>query len=267
LLVAQKIADGIPLVEVAQQIRTAAQLKEFGYTTNLQQTLQKELLQAMQEPMIITDLTTPISQAKYIELKELSTKIRQLQDLAKYTENFQKLDNLIAQDICYLNRVYELQTYRAQIKNFLDLHKPYFIFNNQIYFIEDIASYHIHAGDYFRKEKPKGGHSNYGGNKLDYFKPTINKHGPLGTKDVIFYNPRNSSLIKPSSIYPEALSEFACDLKAIEVMRSIDTKVFQSVDGKTITFQGKTYDGLDIVVYYDIANKRIKSHFIDSEKF
>lgn len=68
----------------------------------------------------------------------------------------------------------------------MDTHKPYFVYENEKYFIENIASYDIHAGDYTRKEKPKGGHSNYNGNKLDCFNLEIIKHGPFGAKDVLF---------------------------------------------------------------------------------
>ena len=69
-------------------------------------------------------------------------------------------------------------------------------------------AYHIHAGEYARKDKRKGGHSNYGGNKLDCFKPEVIKNGPIRAKDVRFYNSRNPSLTKASSIYPEAWPEF-----------------------------------------------------------
>lgn len=34
-----------------------------------------------------------------------------------------------------------------------------------------------------------------------------------------------------------------------------------------LTFKGNTLEGLDLVVHYDIAHKRIKSHYPDSEKF
>lgn len=186
--------------------------------------------------------------------------------MAKYTDNFKNFNELIPQDIAYLNRIYELQSYRVQIKNFLDTHKPYFMYDGQQYFIEDIASYHIHAGDYARKDKPKGGHSNYGGNKLDCFNPEIIKHGPLGAKDVLFYNSRNANLTKPSSIYPEIWSEFVCDLKAIEVMASANVYVSEDAPG-VLTFRGKTAEGLDLVVHYHIESKRVRSHYPDSEKF
>lgn len=117
-----------------------------------------------------------------------------------------------------------------------------------------------------RKEKPKGGHSNYGGDKLDYFKPQLIKHGALGAKDVLFCNSRNSSLTKPSSIYPEAWSEFVCDLKAIEVMMSKNIDISLDSPG-VLTFRGKTSEGLDVVVHYDIAYKRIRTHYPDLEKF
>jgi hypothetical protein len=159
-----------------------------------------------------------------------------------------------------------LQTYRAQIKNFLETHKPYFIHDGTIYPIEDIASYHIHAGDYYRKSAPKGGHSNPGGNNLNYFNPQVNKYGPLGTQDVIFYNSRNIHITKPSSLYPANWSELVCDLKAIEMMMSNKIKIIEDPIG-TLTLFGKTSDCLEIIIHYDIAQKRIKSHYPDSEAF
>jgi len=189
-----------------------------------------------------------------------------LQDLAKYTDNFTNIEHCIPEDIYYLNRIHELQEYRTQIKNFLDTYKPYFIYEGQAYFIEDIASYHIHAAEYYRKDAPKGGHSNHCGNKLNYFKPRTNKQNLLGAKEVRFYNSRDPNKIKDSSIYPEIWSEYLCDLKAIELMRSEYVEITERIKG-TLTFRGKTPDGLDIVVHYDIVNKRIKSHYPDSEKF
>ena len=242
---------------ILEQVRSIAQLHEV---------LQHEIAQVAKQPILSIDLTAKITDAKYVELRDLSSQIRQLQDLAKYTDNFKNLENLIPEDICYLNRVHELQPYRAQIKNFLDTHKPYFIYERQQYFIEDVASYHIHAGDYYRKNPPKGAHSNYGGHKLDCFKPEVIKHGPIGAKDVLFYNSRNINIIKPSSIYPEAWSEFMCDLKAIEVMMSKNADVLNDGFG-SVKITGKTTEGLDLVIYYDIAHKRIKSHYPDSEKF
>ena len=35
----------------------------------------------------------------------------------------------------------------------------------------------------------------------------------------------------------------------------------------SLKITGKTTEGLDLVIYYDIAHKRIKSHYPDSEKF
>ena len=192
--------------------------------------------------------------------------VRQLKDLSRLTQNFTNLDNLIPEDIQYLNRIHSLGPYRAQIKEFLDIHKPYFIYEEQVYFLEDIASYHIHAADYFIKKAPRGGHSNYQGNKINYFNPIVDKEGPLGAKDVIFYNSRNSELFKPSSLYPEAWSEYLCDLKAIEVMMSNDSNISKETPG-VLTFFGKTSEGLEIIVHYDIANKRLRSHYPDLEKF
>jgi len=192
--------------------------------------------------------------------------VRQLKDLSRLTQSFTNLDNLIPEDIQYLNRIHSLGPYRAQIKEFLDIHKPYFIHEEQVYFLEDIASYHIHAADYFVKKAPRGGHSNYQGNKINYFNPTINKQSSLGAKEVRFYNSRHVNEIKDSSIYPETWSEYVCDLKAIEVMRSEYVEISERTKG-TLTFKGKSTEGLDIVVHYDIANKRIKSHYPNSEKF
>ncbi|MGZ7044394.1 MAG: hypothetical protein ACXVHO_09275 [Methanobacterium sp.] len=188
-----------------------------------------------------------------------------MQDLAKYTNNFQNLDKLLPYDIAYFNRIYELQAYRAQIKNFLDTYKPYFVYEGQQYGIEDIASYHIHAADSLIKQAPKGGHSNYGGRALVYFDPQVIKYGPLGTKKLRFYNSRNLDHFKDSSIYSEAWPEFVCDLKAIEVMMSKSVEISEKIKG-TLTFKGKTIEGLDLLVHYDVINKRIKSHYPDLEK-
>ncbi|MBP6869397.1 hypothetical protein KBC04_00725 [Candidatus Babeliales bacterium] len=260
--VASKALQAVDLVEKsAQEIMHDVIQQEI-----MRDIIQKEITLAMQQKPVITDLTTPITGVQIDYFQEKASLIYQLQDLAKYTDNFKNLENLILEDVCYLNRIYELQPYRAQIKNFLDLHKLYFMYNNEKYFIEDIASYHIHAGDYYRKQAPKGGHSNFGGNKLDYFNPTITKDGPLGAKDVIFYNSRKPNIYKDSTIYPEDLSEFTCDLKAIEMMLSKSVEISERTAG-TLIISGKTPEGLDIIVHYDIANKRIKTHYPDVEKF
>ena len=163
-------------------------------------------------------------------------------------------------DIEYLNRIYELQTYRAQIKNFLDKHQFYFEYEGQLYFIEDIASYHIHAADALIKQAPKAGHSNYGGKALVYFDLEVTTHGPLGAQDVILRNFRNPNLTKPSSLYPQDWPEFVCDLKAIEVMMSKDVIIKNSDDLKTIELIGFTNEKLKIRVIYDVIHKRIKTH-------
>jgi len=137
------------------------------------------------------------------------------------------------------------------------------MYEEQKYFIEDIASYHIHAGEYFEKNKPSGCHSNYGGHKFDYFKPQLMKNGPLGSKDIVFYNSQNSALIKKSSVYPEKWSEFICDIKAIEVLTSKNIEAELSKNGSTLILQGLTSDNLKIKIYYDIAAKRIKTHYPD----
>ena len=77
---------------------------------------------------------------------------------------------------------------------------------------------------------------------------------------------RYANKIKDSSIYPEIWSEFICDLKAIEVMISNNIDISQDSPG-VLTFRGKTSEGLDVVVHYDVAHKRIRSHYPDSEKF
>ena len=164
------------------------------------------------------------------------------------------------QDIAYLNRIYELQVYRAQIKNFLDTYKPYFIFQGQQYGIEDIASYHIHAADALIKQAPKGGHSNYGGKALVYFDPQIIENGPLGAQDIILYNFRNLNLTKKTTVYSQDWPEFVCDLKALEVMMNDKTIIKISKDQKILEFIGFTTEGLRIRIYYDIVNKRIKTH-------
>ena len=161
-------------------------------------------------------------------------------------------------DIAYLNRIYELQTYRAQIKNFLDKHQFYFEYEGQLYFIEDIASYHIHAADALIKQAPKAGHSNYGGKALVYFDLEVTTHGPLGAQDVILRNFRNPNLTKPSSLYPQDWPEFVCDLKALEVMMSKDSDIQMDLSKGNINIEGCTPEGLNIRVCYDIKNKRIK---------
>ncbi len=107
---------------------------------------------------------------------------------------------------------------------------------------------------------PKGGHSNYGGNRLVYFQPTVNIHGSLGAQDVVFYNSRNFNLTKPSSLYPQDWSEFMCDLKAIEVMMSKNAIVNVSEDLSSLEIIGSTNEGLKIRIIYDIFNQRIKTH-------
>ena len=187
--------------------------------------------------------------------------VRQLKDLSRLTQNFTNLDNLIPEDIQYLNRIHSLGPYRAQIKEFLDIHKPYFIYKEQVYFLEDIASYHIHAADYFVKKAPRGGHSNYQGNKINYFNPKINNQNYLGVKEVRFYNSRYANKIKDSSIYPERWSEFMCDLKAIEVIFSNRAEFATDISKGVINIRGYTSEGLKIQVGYDIKTKRIKTHY------
>ena len=181
--------------------------------------------------------------------------------MAKYTNDFKNLGELIPEDIAYLNRIYDLQPYRAQIKNFLDTHKPYFVYEGKTYFIEDIASYHIHAGEYFLKYQPAGAHFNYGGNKLTHFDFEVLKDGPLGTKDILLRNSRFKHQEKPSSIYPESWTEYMCDLKAIEVMTSGKANIAIDLDKGIINFEGCTEEGLRIRIGYDIKSKRIKTHY------
>ena len=159
-------------------------------------------------------------------------------------------------------RIYELQEYRSQIKNFLETHKPYFTHDGNTYFIEDIASYHIHAGDYFVKKQPRGGHSNFGGTKLDHLKPELIKDGPLGSKDVLFKNSRNSKLFKKSGVYPENWSEYMCDLKAIKTMMNDSIKSIREDQG-IIEIIVSSQESLKIRILYDIKAKRIKTHYPD----
>jgi hypothetical protein len=130
-----------------------------------------------------------------------------------------------------------------------------------IYPIEDIASYHIHAGDYYRKERPSGAHSNYGGNQLNYFNPQIQSHGPLGVQDAMLFNSRNRNLKKPSSLYPESWSEFVCDLNAIKVMMSDTAEFSVDLSKGIINITGYASQGIKIQIGYDIKTKRIKTHF------
>ncbi len=260
---ADGIVEQVIKNEVAQAIPTVSNLTSKNIAMPLQDVIQQEMAKELASVVknAVQDLYTPITAGRAVELADLSKNIRQLQDLAKHTNDFKNLSELIPADIAYLNRVYDLQPYRAQIKNFLDTHKPHFVHEGQIYFIEDIASYHIHAGEYFRKAAPKGGHSNYGGNKLVYFQPTLNKKGLLGAQDVIFYNSRFPSEIKKSSIYPADWSEYICDLKAIEVMMDKQSIIKMSADSKYLNITGFTSDGIEVQIGYDIVNKRIKTHF------
>lgn len=260
---------GSQAAQITEQAMKSLIAEQVYSVTELHEIVKYKIDEISKEPIVSIDLTAKITDAKHVELRELAPQIRQLQDLAKHTENFKNIENLIPEDIYYLNRIYELQPYRAQIKKFLDTHKLYFMHENEKYFIEDIASYHIHAGDYFRKNLPRGGHSNFNGSKLNHFKPTVNKHGPLGTKDLIFHNSRNVNLTKKSAIYPKAWSEFVCDLKAIEVMMSENIKILKSssIGSEIFKITGTTKEGLDLIIYYDIAHKRIKSHYPDLENF
>lgn len=158
------------------------------------------------------------------------------------------MHELIQEDIMYLNRVYNLQTYKQELLKFLQEHRPFFIYEGQKYYVEDVASYHIHAGDYFLKHNPDGGHSNYGGNKLDHFSSQLIKHGPAGSKDLLFTNPRNKNRTKKSSIYPEAWSELLCDLKAIEAMTSNQISIKKSDDLKMINITGFTPEKIEIKI-------------------
>ena len=252
------LSNQIP-AQAAEETRAAIQLESFGQTTDLHESLQQEITQASQlKPPI--NLSTEICSKRAYELADLSTGIRQLQDLSKITDNFTNLDNLIPEDILYLNRIYELQEYRSQIKNFLETHKPYFTHDGNTYFIENISSYHIHAGDYFIKKRPKGGHSNYGGQKLDYLNPELIKNGPLNTKKVSLSNSRIKNKTKASSLYSESWSELKCDFKAIEVITSNKSSISTNNTG-TLKIKGLTSENLEIIIYYDIKNKRIKTHY------
>ncbi|MGZ6255358.1 MAG: hypothetical protein ACXWL5_05180, partial [Candidatus Chromulinivorax sp.] len=252
-----------PVAQLVENVtKDLAQTVVSSSIEKLQKIVADEIANALHnvDTTMYTNLFAPITQERAVELATLSKSIRQLQDLAKYTNNFQNLDKLLPYDIAYLNRIYELQAYRAQIKNFLDTYKPYFVFQGQQYGIEDIASYHIHAADSLIKQPPKGGHSNYGGRALVYFDLEVTTHGPLGAQDVILRNFRNSNLKKPSSLYPQDWPEFVCDLKAIEVMMNKDVIIKNSDDLKTIELIGFTNEKLKIRVIYDVINKRIKTH-------
>jgi len=53
------------------------------------------------------------------------------------------------------------------------------------------------------------------------------------------------------------------------VMMSDNVKILKSsnVGSGTLKMTGATKEGLDVIIYYDIACKRIKSHYPDSENF
>ncbi len=260
---ADGIVEQVIKNEVTQIVPVATSFTSKNIAMPLQDVMQQEMAKELASVVknVVQDLYTPITAGRAVELADLSKNIRQLQDLAKYTNDFKNLGELIPADIAYLNRVYDLQIYRAQIKNFLDTHKPYFVHEGQTYFIEDIASYHIHAGDYFLKYQPAGAHSNYGGNKLTHFDFEVLKDGPLGTKDILLRNSRFKHQEKPSSIYPESWTEYMCDLKAIEVMTSGKANIAIDLDKGIINFEGCTEEGLRIRIGYDIKSKRIKTHY------
>ena len=251
------------IITSAEQIRLFAQLKNSYCITNLDEALQQELLRSMQESIVSTDLTKPINETK---IKKILSHMCELHDIAKLTDNFKKLDRLNNHDILRINNIIELSESKNKIKKFLDIHKPYFIHENSIYFVKDIAFYHIHAGEYFLEKSPSGGHSNFGGNKLDCFRPKTIQEGPFGTKYVVLHNSRFPYKCKESSIYPETWSEYRCDLEALNLMRSQDVKILGN-NLKYFTFRGKTSEGLDIIVHYDVSTKTIKSHYPDAKKF
>ena len=102
--------------------------------------------------------------------------------------------------------------------------------------------------------------SSYGGYKLDHFSPTLIKNGPIGSKDLLLTNPRNENRAKRSCVYPENWSEFACDLKALEVIMSSKNIIKMSENFKSLNITGYTSEGLEIKICYDILTKRIKTH-------
>jgi len=74
-------------------------------------------------------------------------------------------------------------------------------------------------------------------------------------------NPRNSKRMKKSGVYPEAWSEFMCDLKALEAIMSDEAEFDIDKIHNTINIIGYTPEGIKIRAFYDIKNKRIKSHY------
>jgi len=98
---------------------------------------------------------------------------------------------------------------------------------------------------------------------LACFNPVVIKHGPFGTKDLAYKNSRFPEKVKEASIYPEEWSELMCDLKAIEALTSSNLICRLSEDKKTFDITGYTKEGLEVKIFYDVVNKRIKSHYPD----
>lgn len=83
----------------------------------------------------------------------------------------------------------------------------------------------------------------------------------MGTTDVMLYNSRSQNRKKPSSIYPESWSEFVCDLKAIEIMMSGNAEIKHGDIPGVLRVKGFTAENLEIIIHYDIKNKRIRTHY------
>jgi len=100
-LIVQNVAKETDFVQAAEKIRSAAQMTECGYTTNLGEALQKEMVQALEisSPELFVDLMAPINNDRAVELSQLSLSVRQLKDLSRLTQSFTNLDNLIPEDI------------------------------------------------------------------------------------------------------------------------------------------------------------------------
>ncbi|MGZ7044392.1 MAG: hypothetical protein ACXVHM_07345 [Methanobacterium sp.] len=89
----------------------------------------------------------------------------------------------------------------------------------------------------------------------------------MGAQDIILCNFRNLNLTKKTTVYSQDWPEFVCDLKAIEVMMSKDAVITKSENGTTLEIIGYSTEGLEIKIFYDIAKRRIKSHYPDSKRF
>ncbi len=161
-----------------------------------------------------------------------------------------------------LDRKHASIPYNFKIHNFLQVVQPHFRDKHgNIYYVKDFSSVQIHAGDYSIMNRPRGGHSNFGGHNLDYFNPLTVRVGYLDTKDLLLRNARFPNLIKFSYVYPESWSEYLCDLKAIEALMSDDAQIMPANVAGVLKIVGHTSENLEIVIFYEIKTQKIRMHY------